>query len=33
VGSIFWFLVSIVLIYLVIFTFKKVIKFKGSVAA
>jgi hypothetical protein len=33
VGSIFWFLVSIVLIYLVIFTFKKVIKFKGAVAA
>jgi len=30
VGSIFWFMVSIVLIYLVIFTFKKVIKFKGA---
>jgi len=30
VGSIFWFMISIVLIYLVIFTFKKVMKFKDS---
>jgi len=30
-GSIFWFMISIVLIYLVIFTGKKVMKFKGGV--
>ena len=29
-GSIFWFIISIVLIYLVIFTCKKAIKFKGA---
>lgn len=33
VGSIFWFMISIVLIYLVIFTFKKVIKSKGAVVS
>ena len=33
VGSIFWFLISIVLIYLVIFTFKKVMKSKGGVVS
>jgi len=32
-GSIFWFMISIVLIYLVIFTGKKVMKFKGGVAS
>jgi len=30
VGSIFWFLISIVLIYLATFTFKKVLRFRGS---
>ncbi len=30
VGSIFWFMISIVLIYLVIFTFQKVLKIRGS---
>ncbi len=30
VGSVFWFVVSIVLIYLLIFTFKKAMKFNGG---
>ena len=31
VGAVFWFVVSMVLIYLLIFTFKKLLKLKGEV--
>ena len=33
VGAVFWFVISMVMIYLLIFTFKKVIKFNGRVVS